>query len=148
MTRSHSIRRWRVLAGAAALAGMSGFAMAHDAARHLTGHEAESPFLEGNAEAMTRMMAGMDVPPSGDVDKDFVEMMVPHHQGAIDMAKLLLRYGENEKLKYIAQEIIVTQQQEIAAMRKALGEALPPSEPAPTDLTPRSESAAPVQDAR
>lgn len=148
MLQRHFIRRWRVLGAAAALAGISGFAMAHDAARHLAGHEAESPFLEANVEAMARMMAGMDVPPSGNVDKDFVEMMVPHHQGAIDMAKLLLRYGENEKLKYIAQEIIVTQQQEIAAMRKALGEALPPSEPAPTALPSRSESAAPAQETR
>ena len=70
--------------------------------------------------------------PTGDVDHDFVEMMVPHHQGAIDMARAVLRYGHNEQLRRLAQEIIVTQQQEIAAMRLALGEPLPPSVPAPT----------------
>jgi Domain of unknown function (DUF305) len=95
---------------------------------------AEQPFLDGNDAAMAAMMAGMAVPPSGDVDKDFVDMMVPHHQGAIDMAKLLLRYGKNPKLKSLAQEIIVTQQQEIAAMRLAVGEPLPPSRPSPTQI--------------
>ncbi|MCS0497664.1 DUF305 domain-containing protein [Ancylobacter sp. MQZ15Z-1] len=93
---------------------------------------AERPFLDGNDAAMSTMMAGMAVAPTGDVDKDFVDMMVPHHQGAIDMAKLELRYGTNQKLKYLAQEIIVTQQQEIAAMRLAVGEKLPPSTPSPT----------------
>ena len=59
-------------------------------------------------------------------------MMVPHHQGAIDMAVAVLKYGHNEQLKRLAQEIIVTQQQEIAAMRFAVGEPLPPSTPSPT----------------
>jgi uncharacterized protein (DUF305 family) len=54
--------------------------------------------------AMDRMMAGMMVKPSGDVDRDFVTMMLPHHQGAIDMAVAELRYGHNEQLKRIAQE--------------------------------------------
>jgi len=66
------------------------------------------------------MMAVMSVEPSGDVDTDFVAMMVPHHQGAIDMALAQLRYGRNEQLRRIAQEIIVTQKQEIAAMRLAI----------------------------
>jgi hypothetical protein len=75
-----------------------------------------------------------------------VAMMVPHHQGAIDMAQALLRYGHNEPLRRLAQEIIVTQQQEIAAMRLAVGEPLPPAVAAPdqsSDLSaaaPRSSS--------
>jgi uncharacterized protein (DUF305 family) len=48
-------------------------------------------------------------------------MMVAHHQGAIDMARIQLRYGHNEQLRRIAQEIIVEQQQEILAMRRAVG---------------------------
>ncbi len=92
----------------------------------------EVPFIQENDAAMTKMMAGMDVKPSGDVDQDFAAMMIPHHQGAIDMAIAELRYGRNEQLKRIAQEIIVDQQQEIAAMRLALGQPLPPSAPAPT----------------
>ncbi|MDB5294831.1 MAG: hypothetical protein JWO31_814 [Phycisphaerales bacterium] len=92
----------------------------------------EKPFLDENAAAMGKMMADMDLKPTGDVDHDFVGMMVPHHQGAIDMARAVLRYGRNEQLRRLAQEIIVTQQQEIAAMRLAVGQPLPPSKPSPT----------------
>lgn len=85
----------------------------------------EAPFLAENDTAMTKMMTAMKIEPSGDVDHDFVAMMVPHHQGAIDMAQAELRYGRNEQLRRLAQEIIVTQQQEIAVMRQALGQPLP-----------------------
>lgn len=95
-------------------------------------------FASRMADAMDRMMAGMAVKPTGDPDQDFVAMMVPHHQGAIDMAVTELRYGHDEQLKRIAQEIIVDQQQEIAAMRLALGQPLPPSDAAPTQAdTPK-----------
>jgi uncharacterized protein (DUF305 family) len=94
--------------------------------------EAESQFVAANEAAMVKMMDGMTVAPTGDIDRDFVAMMVPHHHGAIDMARILLRYGKNEQLKRLAQEIIVTQQQEIAAMRLAVGEPLPPSVASPT----------------
>jgi hypothetical protein len=86
---------------------------------------AEAPYLADNVAAMTKMMIDMGIRPSGDVDSDFVAMMVPHHQGAIEMARAELRYGQNEKLKRMAQEIIVTQLQEIAAMHLALGQPLP-----------------------
>ena len=92
----------------------------------------EAPFFKENEAAMSKMMVGMAIMPSGDVDRDFVSMMVPHHQGAIDMALAVLRYGHNEQIRRLAQEIIVDQQQEIAAMRLAVGESLPPSAPAPT----------------
>jgi DUF305 family protein family protein len=92
----------------------------------------EAPFLSENDAAMTKMMADMMVKPTGDIDRDFVAMMVPHHQGAIDMAQAVLRYGHNEQLRRLAQEIVVTQQQEIAAMRLAVGDQLPPSVAAPT----------------
>jgi hypothetical protein len=92
--------------------------------------EKEAPFLAENAAAMTKMMIDMGIRPSGDVDADFVAMMVPHHQGAIEMAQAELRYGRNERLRRMAQEIIVTQQQEIAAMHFALGEPWPAA-PAP-----------------
>jgi uncharacterized protein (DUF305 family) len=78
-------------------------------------------FHEENEAAMAKMMAAMAVTPSGDVDKDFVATMVPHHQGAIEMAQAELRYGHNEQLRRIAQEIIVDQTQEIAVMRLAVG---------------------------
>ena len=92
----------------------------------------EQPFLSENAAAMNKMMADMVIKPSGDIDRDFVAMMVPHHQGAIDMAKAVLLYGRNEQIRRLAQEIVVTQQQEIAAMRLAVGEELPPSVASPT----------------
>ncbi|MGA9868917.1 MAG: DUF305 domain-containing protein [Acetobacteraceae bacterium] len=100
----------------------------------------EAAFLAENRAAMDKMMAGMTVKPSGDVDHDFTAMMIPHHQGAIDMAQAELRYGHNEQLRRIAQEIIVEQQQEITAMRLALGQSLPPSMAAPdqpSDLEPK-----------
>jgi len=83
----------------------------------------DGPFWADNQAAMTKMMADMDVRPTGDVDADFVAMMIPHHQGAIDMARAQLRYGTNEQVRRLAQEIIVTQQEEIAAMRLAVGQA-------------------------
>jgi len=99
----------------------------------------EAPFLSENVKAMTRMLVGMEIKPSGDVDEDFAAMMIPHHQGAMDMAQAELRHGHNEQLRRIAQEVIVDQQEEIAAMRLALGQPLPPSAAAPTrpsDLSP------------
>jgi Domain of unknown function (DUF305) len=89
----------------------------------------EASFLARADTAMARMMAGMQIKPSHDVDRDFVAMMVPHHQGAIDMAEAELSYGHNEPLRGLAQEIIVTQEQEIAVMRRALGEPLTASVP-------------------
>jgi uncharacterized protein (DUF305 family) len=95
---------------------------------------AEAPYLAENISAMTKMMIDMGIRPSGDVDTDFVAMMVPHHQGAIEMAQAELRYGRVEPLRRMAQEIIVTQLQEIAAMRLSLGQGLPPSEASPDQL--------------
>jgi hypothetical protein len=97
-----------------------------DAASQPTGAN-EAAFLSENGKAMSRMMADMTIKPTGDVDRDFVAMMIPHHQGAIDMAKALLGHGSNEQLGRIAQEIVVTQGQEIVAMRLAIGEPASPT---------------------
>jgi hypothetical protein len=93
---------------------------------------AEQPFLTEDAAAMSKMMVDMAITPSGDVDRDFVDLMVPHHQGAIDMALAVLRNGRNPQIRRMAQEIIVTQQQEIATMRLAVGEPPPPPGSSPT----------------
>ncbi|RZO10780.1 DUF305 domain-containing protein [Pseudomonas moorei] len=95
---------------------------------------AEAPFLSENNAAMDKMMAGMSAEPTGDIDRDFVTSMSSHHQGAIDMAVAMLKYGHSEQLKRIAQEIIVEQQQEIAAMSQAIGDPLPPSVASPTSV--------------
>jgi len=98
----------------------------------------EGPYLVENDAAMKRMMSDMAITPTGDVDSDFVEMMVPHHQGAIDMAVAVLHHGRNPQIRRLAQEIIVTQQEEITAMRLAVGQPLPASLPAPTQSQPLS----------
>lgn len=90
--------------------------------------ESETSFLAASDAAMSRMMKAMKIHPSGDVDRDFVAMMVPHHQGAIDMAHAVLEHGTDERLRRIAQEIIVTQQEEIVAMRRIV-ETLPGTRP-------------------
>jgi len=99
----------------------------------------EAQYLAENDEAMKKMMGAMAAAePTGDVDRDFVSMMTPHHQGAIDMARAVLRSGRNEQIKRLAQEIIVTQQQEIVAMRMAIaGEQEPPAS-LPTPATSAS----------
>jgi uncharacterized protein (DUF305 family) len=92
---------------------------------------AEAPFLSETVDAMTEMLVGMEIKPAGDVDRDFAALMIPHHKAAMAMAQAELRHGHNERLRRIAQEIIVDQQQEIAAMKMALDEGLPLSSPAP-----------------
>jgi Domain of unknown function (DUF305) len=116
-------------------------AFAHDAHPPVSTAAAsadEQAFLKDNEAAMTKMMDGMAAKPSGDIDRDFAAMMIPHHQGAIDMAVLELRDGKNEQLRRIAQEIIVDQLQEIAAMKLAIGEPADNTGPAPTQSTPRT----------
>ena len=129
-------------ADAAAGSGSSPPGPSDDAASSL---KAEQPFLAENDAAMTKMIKDMTIKPSGNVDRDFVAMMVPHHQGAIDMAKAELRYGHQAQLRRIAQEIIVDQIEQISLMRLAVGEPLPPSAASPTDptLRPRAEQQAP-----
>lgn len=119
-----------------------GAACTFSSVAHADGND-EKPFLTENDTAMDKMMSDMTIKPSGDVDHDFVAMMVPHHQGAIDMAQAELRHGHNEQLRRIAQEIIVEQQQEIVAMRLALGQPLPPSVASPDQPSTASPAAAP-----
>jgi uncharacterized protein (DUF305 family) len=83
----------------------------------------EREYLESSAAAMTAMMRGMQTNGSGDVDHDFVTQMTAHHQGAIDMAGAMLRTGSNQRLIRLAHEIIVTQSEEIVAMRLAVTDA-------------------------
>jgi uncharacterized protein (DUF305 family) len=137
-SRSYIRKRVISLATTASVAATS-FALAQDPTRtyHVRGarpiqyvadrpdYSEEQPFLSENDAAMNNMMADMTIKPTGDVDRDFVAMMVPHHQGAVDMAQAELRYGHNEQLRHLAQEIVTNQQQEIAVMRRAVGESSP-----------------------
>lgn len=123
------------MAGAVAVAAASAWPAAADSPA--------AAFAAENDAAMNKMMAAMEIKPSGDIDRDFAAMMIPHHQGAIDMAQAELRYGRNEQLRRIAQEIIVEQQQEIAAMHLALGQPLPPSVAVPTQASLATANPAP-----
>ena len=77
-----------------------------------------SAFMQAMNSAMKRMDQGMSATPmSGDPDQDFTTMMIPHHQGAIDMAKVELKFGKDPVLRRVAQEILVDQQSEIDLMR-------------------------------
>jgi Domain of unknown function (DUF305) len=81
---------------------------------------AEPTFYSEMSAASAHMHEAMELAPEGNVDRDFIRMMIPHHQGAIDMALVLLKHGHDERLKRLAQSIIVEQGQEVAYMRSLL----------------------------
>ena len=64
-----------------------------------------------------KMMGAMSKPMSGNADKDFAMMMIPHHQGAIDMAKVELQHGKDPKLRAMAEMIVKAQEKEIAELK-------------------------------
>jgi uncharacterized protein (DUF305 family) len=95
----------------------------HASPHHIEGAplcSSEPTFYSEMAKVNARMHQGMEIAASDDIDRDFMRMMIPHHQGAIDMALLQLKYGHDEKLKRLAQSIIVEQGQEITYMRTLL----------------------------
>jgi uncharacterized protein (DUF305 family) len=78
----------------------------------------DKTFAQLMGNAMSVMHRDMhNAPHTGDPDRDFVTMMIPHHQGAIDMAKAILLYGKDPQLRRLAQEIITDQQSEIQLMQ-------------------------------
>ena len=91
-------------------------------------HEISPPEGTASAEsftslmirAMERMHKDMNIAPTGDPDRDFAAVMIPHHQGAIDMAKLELQFGKSPVLRRLAQGIVVEQLQEIEVMQREL----------------------------
>jgi len=77
---------------------------------------AEAPATKAYREANAKMHRDMDITFSNDADVDFVRGMIPHHQGAIDMAKAELAHGDDPRAKEMAQKVIDAQEQEIAEM--------------------------------
>ncbi len=78
---------------------------------------ADTPATAGYKQAMAAMMKGMDHPYSGNADRDFVTGMLPHHQGAVGMARVELQYGHDPALLRLAREIIASQTREEMFMR-------------------------------
>lgn len=125
---------WIAAFGAAALAGAALMAQPaaagshgsdHDHSDHAHGHgeahygdeHADNPAVRAYREANDRMHEGMMVGFTGDADVDFAQGMIPHHQGAIDMANIVLEHGEDEEIRQLAEEIIAAQEEEIAFLR-------------------------------
>ncbi|MDP9018089.1 MAG: DUF305 domain-containing protein [Candidatus Eremiobacteraeota bacterium] len=81
-------------------------------------HMSKSPADKALMKAMMGMHDGMmSMQLTGDADRDFMTMMIPHHQAAIDMATVELKSGKNLKVRALAKEIIAAQQKEIAEMQ-------------------------------
>lgn len=88
---------------------------------HHTALDAAGRFAAELNEAMERMMREMHGPaPIGDPDQDFLAMMIPHHQGAIDMARAVLEHGRDPLTRDLAHAVIATQAMEIRSMRARL----------------------------
>jgi uncharacterized protein (DUF305 family) len=106
----------------AALIATGGLALAqsHHGPQHGHAQPApgkDAPATEAYKAANAKMHAGMDIAFTGDADVDFIKGMIPHHQGAIDMAEVVLKYGKDEKTRKWAADIIREQKREIAEMQ-------------------------------
>jgi uncharacterized protein (DUF305 family) len=119
-----------LLLAAAALAGSTTLAtaqMSHGTMQHSGGmqhggmHGAgsaqDTPATKAYQEAAARMHRDMAIAYTGDADVDFVKGMIPHHQAAIDMARIELRYGKDEQTRKLAEAIIKAQEAELADMK-------------------------------
>jgi uncharacterized protein (DUF305 family) len=105
----------------AVISGLSGFALAQAPAPHHHGAQpSDAPATRDFKEAHKKMMHDMEIAYSGNTDVDFVRGMIPHHQGAIAMARVQLAHGKDPAIRSLAQQIIADQEKEIAQMQEWL----------------------------
>lgn len=93
-----------------------------DQSARQTAAPSNHPVIRAYQEVNEKMHADMAIDLSGDADADFVRDMIPHHQGAIDMAHIVLLHGKVAAVRELAQTVIHAQEREIAFMRKWLAE--------------------------
>ena len=77
----------------------------------------KGPSSMAYAHAMMTMHSAMDITYSGDADADFAKGMIPHHQGAIDMARVVLKFGNDPELRKLAEGVVAAQKAEVAQMQ-------------------------------
>ena len=100
-----------------------------------------SDSTKGYETAMAGMMKGMMMTMTGKPDLDFVQGMMPHHQGAIDMAKVVLQYGKDPEIKKLAEGVVKAQEGEIAFMKDWLTKADQAAFPVVPDSAKANEQA-------